>query len=94
MDNAQNDVECKIAALGKNMIFVSTGVGGYDSGDPRSPVPSWRSADEARRVYDRLSNNGAHHPSVAEVAREWSRRLGKLVEVFQFLGRILRRARG
>ena len=72
MNDAQNDAECKIAALGRNMIFISTGVGGYDSGDPRSPVPSWRSADEARRIYDRLSDKGAHQPSVAEVAREWS----------------------
>ena len=70
-DGTRTDAECKIAALGNDMIFVSTGVGGYDSGDPRSPTRSWRNADEAHRVYDRLSAGG-RHPSVAEVASEWS----------------------
>jgi len=71
-DGTRTDAECKIAALGNDMIFVSTGVGGYDSGDPRSPTRSWRNADEAHRVYERLSAGGSRHPSVAEVASEWS----------------------
>jgi hypothetical protein len=65
--------ECKIAALGRNMIFVSTGVSGYDSGDPRFQGANWRSAGEAHRIFDRLSAGGSHRPTVVEVAGEWSR---------------------
>jgi hypothetical protein len=72
MGLAPNDMECKIAALGSDIIFVSTGIGGFDSGDPRFPTRGWRSTDEAHKAYERLSAGG-RHPSVADVANEWSR---------------------
>jgi hypothetical protein len=72
MGFAPNDMECKIAALGSEIIFVSTGIAGYDSGDPRFPIPSWRSSDEAHKAYERLTAGG-RRPSVADVANEWSR---------------------
>ena len=51
---SQNDLACKVAALGKYAFFVASGLIGYDNAGPMDRMETWRATDEARRVYARL----------------------------------------
>ena len=49
--NKHNDGECKVAALGNEIVFVSAGFDGYDRTHPGDLIPSWRGTEEAHRAY-------------------------------------------
>jgi hypothetical protein len=56
--------ECKVAALGSQIVMVNTGVTRYTSRSPT--VPSWNSMDEAHRAYEHVIARGGGTGDVAE----------------------------
>jgi hypothetical protein len=70
---SQNDLACKIAALGKYSVFVASGLIGYDNAGPRDRMETWRATDEARRVYTRLVRERGEWQDeyLDEFARSW-----------------------
>jgi hypothetical protein len=70
---SQNDLSCKIAALGKYSVFVASGLIGYDNAGPRDQLETWRATDEARRVYARLVKKHGEWQDeyIDEFARSW-----------------------
>lgn len=57
--------QCKLAILGGQFIFASTGQEGYKRNDPNDTVVEWNSKDEAVRAYD----NSEH--DLVKVADAW-----------------------
>jgi len=73
VDASQNDLACKIAALGKYAVFVASGLTGYDNAGPGDRMETWRAIDEARRVYARLVKERGEWQDeyVDKFARSW-----------------------
>jgi hypothetical protein len=71
---SQNDLACKIAALGKYAVFVASGLIGYDKAGPRDRMETWRATDEAHSVYARLMRERGEWQDeyLDEFARSWS----------------------
>ena len=71
---SQNDLACKIAALGKYAVFVASGLTGYDNAGPRDRIETWRATDEAHSVYARLVKERGEWQDeyLDEFARSWS----------------------
>lgn len=74
---SQNDLACKVAALGKYAVFVASGLIGYDNAGPMDRMETWRATDEARRVYARLVKELGEWQD--EYLDEFARSLGEVV---------------
>ena len=70
---SQNDTACKIAALGKHLVFVASGLTGYDNAGPRDRMDTWRATEDARRVYDWIVRERGewHDKYLYEFAKCW-----------------------
>lgn len=74
----QNDLACKVAALGKYAVFVAAGLTGYDNAGPMDRMETWRATDEARGVYARLVKE--HGKWRDEYLDEFARYWGEVVQ--------------
>jgi hypothetical protein len=75
-DRPPDDKSCKIAAPHGKLLFVSSGLGGYNNGGFTDPVQTWWNADEIRSAYDIISNQQTTaRGRLVGSAHEW----GKLV---------------
>src|SRR6267143_2936117 len=69
----QNDLACKVAALGEHVVFVAAGLVGYDNKGPRDRLRAWRADNEARRVYADLTKQRGEWQDdhLEELAASW-----------------------
>jgi hypothetical protein len=68
------DSACKVASLGGEALFVSSGATGYshNAGIEHDPVPEWKNIDEAHRAYAEIFNKfGTARGHVEDIANEW-----------------------
>lgn len=68
-----DDKQCKIAALGEQIIFVNSGFLGVEPSGPFDVVKRWQSIEEAHTAYDRMKTVYPNQTIAAQVASEWAR---------------------
>ncbi|MBI3895783.1 MAG: hypothetical protein HY313_07605 [Acidobacteria bacterium] len=74
-DETLDDKQCKVTALGKQIVFISAGFSGYQNVGTRDLVPTWSNSGEAHSVYGQLRAGSGEPLFIYMLASEWARRI-------------------
>jgi hypothetical protein len=68
------DSECKIVAVNKELVFISSGIVSYESGGSLDLVQAWDNREEIRSAYGKVAGlYGTSRGHVQDVAIEWGK---------------------